>query len=83
MLLKDVTIRIDEIYVPAARRKEFDPAKAEAVAEEILAEAEQQPIHVRRGDGRYVLLKGIHRLEARKALGEETIQALIVHARQH
>lgn len=82
-LFKPVELKIEEIYVPAERRKELDPEKVETVAEQILAEAGETPIQVREGKGRYVLVRGVHRLEARKALGEETIQAFIVAARQH
>ena len=82
-MLKAVTVKIEEIYVPAERRKEIDPQKIETVAEEIMAEAEEHPIQLRKGKGRYVLVSGVHRLEARKALGEETIQAFIVGARLH
>ncbi len=81
--MRAVVLRIEEIYVPTERRKELDLEKVEAVAEEIMDEAEEQPIQVRPGKGRYVLIKGVHRLEARKALGEETIQAFIVSARLH
>ena len=81
--MRAVVLRIEEIYVPTERRKELDLEKVEAVAEEIMDEAEERPIQVRPGKGRYVLIKGVHRLEARKALGEETIQAFIVSARLH
>lgn len=83
MLLKAVVLKIADIYVPADRRKELDPGRVEIRAEEILGESEEQPIQVRRDKGRYVLVKGVHRLEARRALGEETIQAFIVSARVH
>jgi len=78
-----VILKIEEIYVPVERRKELDLQRVESVAEEIMEEAEEQPILVRQGKDRYVLVKGVHRLEARKALGEETIQAFIVNARRH
>ena len=78
-----VSLKIEEIYVPMERRKELDPQRVVSVAETIMEEAEERPIQVRRGKDRYVLVKGVHRLEARKALGEETIQAFIVNARQH
>jgi uncharacterized ParB-like nuclease family protein len=83
VLLTVVVVKIEEIYVPTELRKHIDLQEVEAVAEKIMAEAEERPIQVRRGKGRYVLVKGIHRLEACKALGEETIQAFIVRARQH
>ena len=82
-VLLAVILKIEEIYVPVERRKELDLQRVESVAEEIMEEAEEQPILVRQGKDRYVLVKGVHRLEARKALGEETIQAFIVNARRH
>ena len=83
VLLTTIVVKIEEIYVPTQLRKQLDLQKVEAVAEKIMEEAEERPIQVRRGKGRYVLVKGVHRLEASKALGEETIQAYIVRARQH
>lgn len=80
--LRALEVRIDEIYVPSDRRKELESARVEEVAEEILSEAEQRPIQIRKGKDRYVLVKGIHRLEARRSLGEETIQAFVVAARR-
>lgn len=82
-MLKSVPVKIDEIYVPAERRKELDPQKVDQVAEEIMEETEERPIQVRKGKDRYVLVKGVHRLEARKALGDVTIQAYIVSAQKH
>lgn len=81
-MLKAVAIKIDEIYVPASHRKTLDLKKVERVAEAIMEE-DELPIQVRRGKDRYVLVKGVHRLEARKALGDETIQAFLVAAHQH
>ena len=83
VLLTTVVVKIEEIYVPTELRKQIDLQQVEALAEKIMAETEERPIQVRRGKGRYVLVKGVHRLEARKALGEETIQAFVVRARQH
>ena len=82
-IMKSVAIRIDEIYVPTALRKGLDPAKAEALAESIIDNGLQTPIQVRRDKDRYVLVTGLHRLEAVRSLGEATIDALIVAARQH
>lgn len=77
-MLETVAIPIDEIYVPVKRRKGLEAAKVEALAESILEEGQRTPIQVRPDKERYVLVTGLHRLEALKALGEETIQALIV-----
>lgn len=76
-------MNIDEIYVPAERRKEIEPEKVEAEAEAMMEEVAEQPIQVRRGKGRFVLVSGVNRLEASKALGEETICAYIVGAKLH
>ena len=43
--MDDVTIRIDEIYVPAKRRSALDPDKVSALAESILEEGQQVPIN--------------------------------------
>lgn len=80
-MLKAVVVKIEDIYVPAERRKELDATKLEQVAQAIMEEDDEQPIHVRQGKGRYVLVKGIHRLEARKALGDNSIGVFIVGAR--
>lgn len=81
--MKDITVKIDEIYVPAKRREMLDPGTVDALAESILEEGLKFPISVRRGNQRYVLVSGLHRLEACKSLGEETITAIIVGAPKH
>ncbi len=81
--MDDVSIRIDQIYVPAKRRAEIDPARVESLAEKILEEGLMVPISVRQGKGRYVLVAGLQRLEAMKALGEKTITAIVVGSPQH
>ena len=82
--LDTVVINIDEIYVPAKRRGTLDEAKAEALAESIIEDGQKTPIHVRPdpGKNRYVLVEGLHRLEALRSLGEATIDALIVMPRR-
>ncbi|GAB4369750.1 MAG: ParB N-terminal domain-containing protein [Kiloniellaceae bacterium] len=81
--LESVQLPIAEIYVPAKRRATLNQAQVDALAESIMAEGLQRPIAVRKGNGRYVLQEGLHRLEACRALGEETIACMIVRARQH
>jgi ParB-like chromosome segregation protein Spo0J len=81
-MLKSVQIPIAEIYVPTKHLKTLEPEKAETIAESILEEGQRTPIQVRRAKERYVLLTGMHRLEAMKALGEESIDALIVGVRR-
>ena len=82
-MLRDVVLEIDTIYVPTKRRKTLDPARLESLAEDIIENGQLTSIQVRQGDGRYVLIHGLHRLEALRALGEENVRALIVQARKH
>jgi ParB-like chromosome segregation protein Spo0J len=82
-LMKPVVIKIEQIYVPAALRKPLDPRKLEEIAVSIADVGQQSPILVRPDKERYVLVSGLHRLEACRALGEATILANIVQARKH
>lgn len=81
--MESIVIDMAEIYVPAKRRNLLEPERVEALAEDILSNGQTTPIQVRRGNNRYVLIEGLHRLEAMKALGETTVTALIVAARRH
>ena len=81
--MDDVSIPIDQIYVPTKRRAELDSARIDALAEDILEAGLKVPISVRAGKGRYVLVAGLQRLEAMKALGEESITAIVVGSPQH
>lgn len=78
-----LTFPIAEIYVPAKRAKTLDPAKVQALAEDILENGQKVPIRLREGKGRYVLQEGLHRLEALRALGEDSIQGYLARARLH
>lgn len=81
-MLDSVPIALDEIYVPAKRRRTRNDARVDALALDILENGLKNPIHVRRDENRYVLLEGLHRLEAMRALGEDTVAALVVSARR-
>jgi sulfiredoxin len=82
-MMKRETFAIADIYVPAKRRATLDPKRAQAIAESILEVGLQAPILVRRDGDRFVLVEGLHRLEAAKQLGEATIVGYVVQARQH
>ncbi len=82
-MLEKKAYPIDQIYVPTKRAKTLDAAKVEALAEDILENGQQVPIRIRAGKGRYVLLEGLHRLEALKALGEEEVEGFLTKARLH
>jgi len=66
---------IDKIYVSEKRRKDLKPELVQEIAESILEVGQQVPILVRSEKGRVVLVEGLHRFEACKALGEDTIIA--------
>ena len=78
--MKDVVFNIDDIYVPVKRRKTLDEKTVEVIAESMIEQGQTTAIQVREGKGRYVLVEGLHRLEAAKALGEATIRGILVHA---
>jgi sulfiredoxin len=82
-MMKRETFAIANIYVPAKRRATLDPKKAQEIAESILQVGQQVPILVRRDGDRFVLVEGLHRLEACRQLGEETIFGYVVQARRH
>lgn len=79
-VLKPESFPIDKIYVPVKRRKALKSELAQEIAESILEIGQQAPILVRPDEDRFVLVEGLHRLEACKALGEKTIIGLLVSA---
>jgi sulfiredoxin len=82
-MMKRETFAIANIYVPVKRRATLDPKKAQAIAESMLQVGQQTPILVRQDGERFVLVEGLHRLEACKQLGEDTIIGYLVQARRH
>ena len=82
-MLKRETLLIERIYVPVKRRATLDARRAHDLAESILREGLKMPILVRQDGERFVLVEGLHRLEACKLLGETTIIGHLVDARKH
>jgi uncharacterized ParB-like nuclease family protein len=74
------SLPIAHIYVPIKRRGNLNLEVVREIAESMLDIGQQAPILVRRDGERFVLIDGLHRLEACKALGEETILGLFVSA---
>ena len=68
-------VRIDDIHVPAARRKTLHPQTVRHLAEDILKNGMQEPIRLRHDGRRHVLMEGLHRLEAMKWLDAHDIDA--------
>jgi len=83
VMLKTEKLPIASIYVPVKRRSTLNPDTVRELAESILEIGQQTPILVRRDGERYVLVEGLHRLEACRQLGEETILGYLVQARRH
>lgn len=82
-MLKVQAFPVEAIRVPVKRRKTLDPDRVTELAESILEEGQTTPIRVRPdGDG-FILIEGMHRLEAMRALGEETIEGFLVKAQLH
>jgi ParB-like chromosome segregation protein Spo0J len=77
---KSESFSIAQIYVPMKRRGAVSPQLVRELAESILQIGQQTPILVRRDADRLVLVEGLHRLEACRALGEETIIGCVVDA---
>jgi len=74
---------IANIYVPARFRATLKPETVQEIARSIMESGQETPILVRRDGERFVLVDGLHRLEACKALGEETIFGYLVQAPKH
>lgn len=82
-MMKKQPFPIARIYVPGKRARTLEPAKVHEIAASILEEGQRTPIQVRADGDRWVLVEGLHRLEALKALGEDTVEGYLVQARRH
>ena len=82
-MMKRQSFPIANIYVPVKRRAELSPTTVDELADSIMKRGQQTPILVRRDGARFVLVEGLHRLEACKKLGETDIFCYLVDARKH
>jgi len=82
-MMKRENFAVDNIYVPVKRRATLVQARVDELAESMLKDGQTTPILVRLDGARFVLVEGLHRLEAAKALGEKTIIGFRVDARKH
>lgn len=82
-MLKKQKFPVESVRVPVKRRKTLDEVRLMALAEDILVNGQLTPIRVRADGNDYVLIEGLHRLEALKELGEQTVEGYLVRARQH
>jgi hypothetical protein len=77
IMMKRETIPIADVYVPIKRRAILEQKRVDELAASILDKGLLAPILVRADGGRFVLVEGLHRLEAAKA-----IVAFLVDARK-
>ncbi|MBR0813153.1 ParB N-terminal domain-containing protein [Bradyrhizobium diazoefficiens] len=77
---KPESFPIETIFVPTKQKKAIKPEVVGEIAESMLDIGQQTPISVRLDGDRLVLVEGLHRLEACKALGETTILGVLVPA---
>lgn len=82
-MMKRESFAIANLYIPVKRRATLKPNVVDEIAESILQHGQQTPILVRRDGERFVLVEGLHRLEACRKLGETTIFGYVVAARKH
>jgi sulfiredoxin len=82
-MMKRETFAIGDIYVPVKRRASLEQKRVDEIALSMLEKGQETPILVRADGARFVLVEGLHRLEAAKALGETTIVGFLVDARKH
>ncbi len=82
-MLEKKSFLIEKVYVPSKRAKTLDPGKVLALANDILEHGQTTPIRLRADGERFVLIEGLHRLEALRALGEEMVEGYLVRARLH
>ena len=82
-MMKRQSLPIANIYVPVKRRAELKPATVDELAGSITKLGQQTPILVRPDGNRFILVEGLHRLEACKKLGEANIFCYLVAARKH
>ncbi len=82
-MMKRETFAVADIYVPVKRRATLEQKRVDEIAASMLENGQQTPILVRQDGARFVLVEGLHRLEAAKALGEKTIVGFRVDARKH
>jgi sulfiredoxin len=82
-MMRRETVAIADIYVPVKRRATLDQTRVDEIAASMLDKGQQAPILVRADGARFVLVEGLHRLEAAKALGEKSMLCFLVEARKH
>ena len=66
-MMKKEQIPIAKVRVPVKRMKTLEPDKVATLAEDILENGQTTPFRLRADGQGFVLIEGLHRLEAMKA----------------
>jgi sulfiredoxin len=82
-MMRRESFPLDKIYVPVKRRATLEQARVDTIAASMLKDGQQTPILVRPDGERFVLVEGLHRLEAARSLGDTTIVGFRVESRKH
>ncbi len=82
-MLQKQSIALSDIRVTAKRAKTLDADKVQTLAEDMIDNGQTTPIQVRAEGAGFILVEGLHRFEALRALGETTVTAYLVRARLH
>jgi sulfiredoxin len=82
MVMEAKDFIIADIYVPVKLKKSFEEESVGKFTDLLLEGEALAPVLVRKDPKKgHVLVKGVHRLEACRELGEETIKGFLVQAR--
>ena len=82
MVMEAEDFKIDDIYVPVKLKKSFEEANVEKFTDLLMADEKLAPVLVRKDPKKgLVLVKGLHRLEACREVGDVTIKGFLVQAR--
>lgn len=82
-MIEKQIVAIEDVRVPLKRKKSLYEEKVAEIAESIIEDGQLKPIQVRTDASVFVLVEGLHRLEALRALGETSVEAYVVRARLH
>lgn len=82
-MLEKHSVALADIRVPVKRARTLDPDKVQSIAEDMIENGQITPIQLRVDGKGYILVEGLHRLEALRALGEVVVVAYLVRARLH
>jgi len=76
-MMKRETFAIADIYVPTKRRTTLEQKRVDEIAASMLDDGQHTPILVRADGARFVLVEGLHRLEAARRSAKKPSSAFL------